>query len=96
MRGEGVSGGEVGEWSDGGKGVAHTEKEVSVAEIPEVLGVVVQVPGSAGEDAATGDFEQNGVDDAILILFGLIGQARDQSMDHEGDEKVLLVNIVQG
>ncbi len=96
MLGEWVSRREVGERGEGGEGVAHTKKEVSVAEVPEVLGVIVQVPGGAGQDAAGGDFEQNGVDDAILILCGLVGQARDEAMDDEGNEKVLLVNVVQG
>ena len=66
-----------------------------MAKIPEVLGVVVQVPGGAGEDAAGGEFEQNGVDDAVLIVFGLVGQARDEAVDDEGEEKMLVVDVVQ-
>src|SRR6266550_667394 len=66
-----------------------------MAQVPEVLGVVVQVPGGAGEGAAGGDFEQNGVDDAVLIVFGLVGQAGDEAVNDEGEEKMLVVNVVQ-
>lgn len=95
MLGKGIAGGEVGKWSEGGEGVAHTEKEVSVAEVPKVLGVVVQVPGGAGEDAASGDFEENGVDHAVLIVLGLLGQARNEAVSDEGEEKMLFVDVVQ-
>ena len=95
LLGEGLAGGEVGERSEGGEGVADAEEEVAVAKVPEVLGVVVQVPGGAGEDAASGEFEEDGVDDAVLIVLGLVGQARYEAVDDEGEEKVLVVDIVQ-
>src|ERR1700735_1311298 len=44
MLGEGLAGREVGEGSEGGERVADTQEEVAVAEVPEVLSVVVQVP----------------------------------------------------
>ena len=92
---KGSPGGEVGEWSEGGEGVADAQEEVAVAEAPEVLGVVVEVPGGAGEDLAGGEFEEDGVDDAVLIVGGLVGQAGDEAVDDEGDEKMLVVDVVQ-
>jgi hypothetical protein len=68
---------------------------VAVAEIPEVLGVVVQVPVGAGKDATGGEFEENGLDHAVLVVFGLVGQARDEAVDDEGEEKMLVVDVVQ-
>jgi hypothetical protein len=66
-----------------------------MAQIPEVLGVVMQVPGSAGEGAAAGEFQQNGVDHAVLIVFGFVGQAGDEAVNDEGEEKMLVVHVVQ-
>jgi hypothetical protein len=68
---------------------------VAVAEVPEVLGVVVEVPGGAGEDAAGGEFEENGVDDPVLIVFRLVAQARYQAVNDEGEKEVLVVDVVQ-
>jgi hypothetical protein len=84
--GEGLAGGEVGERSEGGEVVADTEEEVTVAKVPEVLGLVVQVPGGAGEYATIGELEEDGIDYAVLIVFRLIGQSRYEAVDHEGDE----------
>ena len=94
MLGEWVAGGEVGEWGEAGEGVADAEEEVAVAEVPEILRVVVQVPGGAGEGAAGGEFEQDGVDDAVLIVFGLVGQAGYEAVHDEGEEKMLVINVV--
>jgi hypothetical protein len=69
---------------------------VAAADAPEVLGVVVEVPGGAGEDFAGGDFEEDGIDDAVLIVFGLVGQSWDEAVDDKGEEKMLVVNVVQG
>jgi len=66
-----------------------------VAKVPQVLGAVVKVPGGAGEDLSGGDFEENGVDDPVLIVFGFVGQARDEPVSDEGEEKVLVINVVQ-
>jgi hypothetical protein len=59
------------------------------------LGVVVEVPGGAGEGAAGWEFEENSVDHAVLIVFGLVGQAGYESVYDEGEEKMLVVNVVQ-
>jgi hypothetical protein len=67
-----------------------------MADVPEVLGVVVEVPGGAGEDLGGGDFEEDSVDDAVLVVHGFIGEARDEAMDYEGDEKMLVVDVVKG
>ena len=72
--GEGLAGGEVGERSEGGEGVADAEEEVAVAEAPEVLAVIVEAPVGAGEDAAGGEFEEDGVDVAVLIVGGSLGR----------------------
>jgi hypothetical protein len=68
---------------------------VAVAKAPEVLGVVVQMPGGSGEDAAGGEFEENGVDDTVLIVFGLVCEPRDEAVGDEGEEKMFVVNVVQ-
>jgi hypothetical protein len=68
---------------------------VAVAEAPEVLGVIVQMPGGSGEDAASGEFEENGVDDTVLIVFGLVGEEGDEAMGDEGEEKMFVINVVQ-
>ncbi len=66
-----------------------------MAEVPEVLGVVVEVPGGAGEYLAGGELEQDGVDDAVLIVFGIVGQARDEAVDDEGEEKMFVIDVVE-
>lgn len=95
MLSKGLPGGEIGEWGEGGEGVADAQEEMAAAEAPEVLGVVMQVPGGASEDLAGGKFEEHGVDNAVLIVCGLVGQAGDEAVDDEGDEKVLVVDVVQ-
>jgi hypothetical protein len=96
MLDEGLGSGEVGERSKGGEGVANAQKELAVAKAPEVLGMVVQMPRGAGEDAAGGKFDQNGVDNAVLIVVGFVGETGNEAVDDEGDEKVLVVDVVQG
>src|SRR5271154_6682979 len=95
MLDEGLAGREVGQRSEGGEGVADAQDEVTVAEAPEVLGVVVQVPGGAGEDFASRKFQENSVDDTVLVVFGLVAQARDEAVDDEGEQKVFVINVVQ-
>jgi hypothetical protein len=57
--------------------------------------MVVQVPGGAGKYAPVGKLEEDGIDYAVLVVFGLIGQARYETVNHEGDEQVLVIDIVQ-
>jgi hypothetical protein len=95
LLGEWLAGGEVGEGSKSGEGVADAEEEVAVAEVPKVLGVVVQVPGGAGEGVAGGKFDEECLDDAILIVFGLVRQARYEAVNDEGEKKMLVVDVMQ-
>ena len=53
------------------------------------------MPGGAGEDLSGGDFDEDCVDDAVLIVFGFVGQARDEPVSDEGEEKMLVINVVQ-
>jgi hypothetical protein len=93
---EGVVSREVCEGSEGGESVADAKEEVSVAEAPEVLSGVVEVPGGAREDFTSGDFQQKGVDQTVLIVSWLVRQAGDKAMDDEGNEEVLVINVVHG
>jgi hypothetical protein len=95
LLGEGIGSGEVGYRSEGGEGVADAQHEVAVAEAPEVLGVIVQMPGGSGEDATGGEFEENGIYDTVLVVFGLVGEAGDEAMSDEGEEKMFVINVVQ-
>jgi hypothetical protein len=58
--------------------------------------MVVQVPGGAGEGMAGGKFDEECLDDAVLIVFRFVRQARDEAVNNEGQEKVLVVNVVEG
>jgi hypothetical protein len=93
--GEGMTGGEIGERGEGGEGIADTEEEMAMAKIPEVLGVVMEVPGGAGENLSGRELEQEGVDDTVLIVLGLVGQAGDEAVGDEGKENMLIVNVVE-
>jgi hypothetical protein len=66
-----------------------------VAERPEILTVVVHAPGGAGKDATGGEFEEDGVDGAILIIFRVAGQTLHQMASAEGEKEVLLVDVVE-
>jgi hypothetical protein len=68
---------------------------VAVTEGPEVLAVVVRTPCSAGEDMAGGDLQKDGVDGAILIVLGFVDQAPEKVARAEGEEEVLVVDVVQ-
>jgi len=92
---EGLSGVEVGEGRKGGEIVADPQEKVAVAKVPEVLRVVMQMPGGAGEDTGGGKFKENSVDDAVLIILRLIGQSRYQAVNNKGEEKMVLVDVVQ-
>jgi hypothetical protein len=90
-----IASAQIGQWRKGGEGVTNAEEEVAMAQIPEVLGVVMQVPRGAGQGAAAGEFKQNGVDDAVLIVFGFVGQAWDEAVNDEREKKMLVVDVVQ-
>ncbi len=94
--GEGLALGEVGEWGEGGEVVADAEEEVAVAEVPEVLGVVVEVPVGACEDPGSGEFEEDGFDGAVHVVGRLVREAGDKFFDDEGEEEMLVVNVVDG
>jgi hypothetical protein len=93
---EGATGGEVGERGEGGERATDAEEEVAVAELPEVLAVIVESPGGLGEDASGGKFEEESVDVAILIGFGIVGQTGEKTADGEGEEEMAIVDVVEG
>lgn len=93
---EGLGGGEVGERGDGGEGVAGTKEEASVAKGPEVLAVIVEAPLGACEDAAGGEFEEEGGNVAVLVLRGIVGNALEEGAGVEGEQKVRVVHEVEG
>ena len=44
---------------------------------------------------AAGEVEEDGVDDTVLIVLGLIRKARDEAVDDEGEQEMLVVDVVQ-
>jgi hypothetical protein len=93
---EGMSGGEVGEWREGGEGVAGAEEEGTVGEGPEVAALIVEAPLGLGEDFAGGQLEQEGEDGSVVVVGGIVGEALEQAADAEGDEEVVFVDEVYG
>jgi hypothetical protein len=93
---ERLAGGEVGEGREGGEGVAQAEEELSVAEVPEVLAVIVDEHLGAGEEAAGGQLQEQEIDVVILIGGGVVGDAGDEAAGVEGDEEVSGIHIMQG
>jgi hypothetical protein len=69
---------------------------VAVAEVPEILAVVVKVPLGAGEDAAGGKFEQDSVGVVVLVVGRVVGDAVDEATVGEGDEEMGVVDVMQG
>lgn len=67
---------------------------MAVAKTPEVLSVVVEVPGGSGEYLASGKLDEKGVDDAIEIIFWFVGKPRDEAVDDKCQEKMLVINVV--
>ena len=67
-----------------------------MAEAPQILAVVVRAPGGAGKDVAGGEFDQDGVDGAVHVVLWLVGQPREEMAGAEGEEKMLVVDIVDG
>jgi hypothetical protein len=94
--GEGRGRGEVGEWRDGAEGVADAEEEASVTEGPEVLAVIVESPLGAGEDAAGGEFEEEGGDVAVLVGGRVVGDALEEGAGVVGEQEVGVVDEVEG
>jgi hypothetical protein len=93
---KGLAGGQIEERGEGGEGVADAEEEATVAEAPKVLTVIVKAPGGAGDDFAGGEFEEEGVDVAVLIVWGIVGHTGKQAANGEGEEQVLVVDVVDG
>ena len=60
------------------------------------MGVVVEVPVGAGEDVGGGEFEEDCFDGAVHVVGWLVGEARDEFFDDEGEEEVLVVDVVEG
>jgi len=56
--------------------------------------VVVRAPGGAGEDVAGGEFEQDGVDAAVHVVLGLVGEALEKVAGAEGEQEMLIVDVV--
>jgi hypothetical protein len=96
MLGKGLASGQVGERSEGGEGVADAQEEVAVTKTPKILTVVVGAPGGAGKDVAGGKFQQDGVDCAVHVVFGFIGQTLEKVAGTEGEQEVLIVDVVDG
>jgi hypothetical protein len=94
--GEGCGRGEVGERGDGGEGVADAEEEASVTEGPEVLAVVVESPLGACEDAAGGEFEEEGGNVAVLVGGRVVGDALEEGAGVVGEQEVCVVDEVEG
>ena len=67
-----------------------------MTEGPEVLAVIVEAPLGAGEDAAGGEFEEEGGNVAVLILRGIVGDALEEGAGVEGEQKMCVVNEVEG
>ena len=42
------------------------------------------------------NFNEDGIDDTILVVLGLARKARDETVDDKGDEEMLIVDVVQG
>src|ERR1700733_5623847 len=57
--------------------------------------MVMQVPGGAGEGFAGREFDEDGVDVAVHVVYWLVGEAGDQFLDDEGDEEMLVVDVVE-
>jgi hypothetical protein len=67
-----------------------------VAEVPEVLAVVVNEEFGAGDEAAGGKLEEEEVDVVILVGGRVVRNAGDESAGVEGDEEVRVVDVMQG
>jgi hypothetical protein len=92
---EGVCGGEIGERSEGGEGVAGAEEEVAVAEVPKITAAVVKAPLGASEDVAGGKLDEERGDVAVLVGGWVAGDALEEGSGVEGEEEVMVVDEVE-
>ena len=92
---EGVGRREVGEGCKGREAIANAQHEMAVPEIPEVLGMVVQMPGGAGEGLAGGEFQHKGVNHTVLIVLGFGGETGNQAVRNEREQEMLVVDVVE-
>jgi hypothetical protein len=58
--------------------------------------VVVETPAGSGEDATGGNFEQDGVDVAVLVGWRVVRQALEEAFGVEGDQEVFVVHVMEG
>ncbi|WP_433968878.1 hypothetical protein [Tunturiibacter gelidiferens] len=65
-----------------------------MAQIPEILAMVVGAPGGAGQNVARGKFEEDGVDGAVHVVLRLVGQALEEVPGAEGEQEMLMVDVV--
>ena len=81
--------------SEGGERVADAEEKASVSEAPEILAVVVESPLGAAEDVAGGELEEDGLNVAVLVFRGFVGQTLEEATDAVGEEEMLVVDVVE-
>jgi hypothetical protein len=67
--------------------LAH--EEAAAAKGPEILQMVMETPVCRGFNPAGGDFEDDGVDSAVLVGGRAVGQAAEELGDSEGDEEMV-------
>lgn len=58
--------------------------------------MIVRAPGGAGEGVAGGEFDEDGVDGAVHVVLGLVGQSREEVAGAEGEQEMLIVDVVDG
>jgi hypothetical protein len=66
-----------------------------MAKIPEILAVIVEPPLGAAEDVTGWEFEENSLDETVLIVGGLVGQTREEAVSAIGEEQVFVVHVVE-
>jgi hypothetical protein len=93
---EGVMVREVGERGEDGEVVADAKQKLACAQVPQVLTVVVEQPFGAGEDAAGGEFEEQSIDVAVLLVGPVVGGTPDEAAGDEREQDVAIVDVVQG
>jgi hypothetical protein len=96
MLAEGLACGQIDERGEGGEGVADTQEEATVTQAPQVLAVIVESPRGAGDDLAAGEFEQESVNVAVPIVFGISRQTREEAANGEGEQQMAVVDVMDG